>query len=166
MKNPVQAVFQYNHSTDYVREVLRLAAMYQVWNPLSSAWVWPVTDTGDSFAGVGHNGDPVSVIIHCPPGVMVRAIHGGTITAVTGTSVTLDLGGGLIVVEQGLHPTVSMAQIVRSGQPLGVAAARGVTASIKEQGAPLPLLWFVSPSEPSLAHTPPLMMTPLATHAP
>lgn len=166
-KNPMQAVFQYNHSTDYVREVLRLAEIYQAWNPLSSAWVWPVADTGDPISGVGHsNGEPLKVIIHCRTGVTVRAIHNGTVTSVTDISVTLDLGDGLTVIEQGLRPTVSFAQVVAAGKPLGIAVTRGVTASIEEQGAPLPLLWFVSPSQPFLAHTPPLVMTPSATNAP
>ena len=162
-KNPIQAVFQYNHSTDYVREVLRLATIYQAWNPLSSDWAWPVTDTLDPVSGVGRSGgEPLSVMIHCPAGVPVLAIHGGTITTATGTGITLDLGNGLIVIEQGLHPTVSTAQVVHAGEPLGVSATRGVTASIEEQGAPLPLLWFVSPSQPNLAPTPPLVMTPPA----
>ncbi|KUO95801.1 lytic transglycosylase domain-containing protein [Ferroacidibacillus organovorans] len=166
-KNPMQAVFQYNHSTDYVREVLRLAEIYQTWNPLSSAWVWPVADTGDRISGVGHsNSEPLNVIIHCPAGVTVQAVHNGTVTSVTGMSVTLDLGNGLTVIEQGLRPTVSSAQVVHVGEPLGMAATRGVTASIEEQGAPLPLLWFVSPSQPNLAPTPPPMMTPTPANTP
>lgn len=106
-KNPVQAVFQYNHSTDYVREVLRLAAIYQAWNPLSSDWVWPVTDTKDPFsAAAGSGGGPLGVIIHCPTGLAVRAMHDGTVTSVTNMGVTLTLGDGLTVIEQGLRPAV------------------------------------------------------------
>jgi hypothetical protein len=166
-KNPMQAVFQYNHSTDYVREVLRLAEIYQTWNPLSSAWVWPVANTGDPISGVGHSSsESLNVIIYCPAGVTVRAVHNGTVTSVTGMSVTLDLGNGLTVIEQGLRPRVSSAQLVHVGEPLGIAATRGVTVSIQEQGAPLPILWFVSPSAPTLAPTPPLVLRPATPNTP
>ena len=166
-KSPEQAVFQYNHSTDYVREVLRLAAIYQSWNPLSSDWVWPVTDTGDQVSATTHaSSEPLNVIIHSSPGVTVRAIHGGTVTAVTNSEVTLDLGDGLTVMEQGLQPSVSRGMAVAAGEPLGTAATRGVTASIEETGAPLPLLWFVSPSVPTLAPTPPLVLRPPTPNAP
>jgi len=166
-KNPVQAVFQYNHSTDYVREVLRLAAIYQAWNPLSSDWVWPVTDTKDPFSAIaGSGGEPLSVIIHCPRGVAVRAMHDGTVVATHRMSVTLDFGDGLTVIEQGLRLAVSPSQVVHAGEPLGVAATRGVTASIEETGALLPLLWFVRPSQPNLAPTPPLVMTLPPANAP
>ena len=166
-KNPGQAVFQYNHSTDYVREVLRLATLYQAWDPLGSEWVWPVTDAQDPFSAVtGSGGEPVGITIHCPPGASVRAIHAGTVTSVTGRSVTLALGNGLSVTEQGIRPTVSTAQAVHAGEPLGTAAARGVTSSMEEQGVPLPVLWFVSPSVPNLAPTPPLTMAPQPTNAP
>jgi len=166
-KNPEQAVFQYNHSTDYVREVLRLAEIYQGWNPLSSAWVWPVTDTGDRVSATGHSsGEPLNVIIHASAGVTVRALHSGTVTAVTNSEVTLDLGDGLTVMEQGLRPTVSRGMVVAAGQPLGTVATRGVTASIEEQGASLPLLWFVSPSAPTLAPTPPLVLKTPVPNAP
>jgi len=166
-KNPEQAVFQYNHSTDYVREVLRLAEIYQVWNPLSSAWVWPVTDTGDRVSATPDaSGEPLNVIIHASPGVTVRAIHGGTVTAVTNSEVTLDLGDGLTVTEQGLRPSVSRGMVVAAGLPLGTAATRGVRASIEEHGAPLPLLWFVSPSAPTLAPTPPIVLKTPVPSAP
>ncbi|MHB1956239.1 MAG: hypothetical protein ACYCOU_21125, partial [Sulfobacillus sp.] len=134
---------------------------------LGSAWVWPVTDAGDPFsAATGSDGEPLGITIHCPPGAWVRAIHAGTVTSVTGRSVTLDLGNGLTVIEQGLRPTLSTVQVVHVGEPLGIAAARGVTASIEEQGVPLPVLWFVSPSAPNLALTPPLVLAPQPANAP
>ena len=167
VKNPEQAVFQYNHSTDYVREVLRLATLYQAWDPLGSEWVWPVTDAQDPFSAVtGSGGEPAGITIHCPPGAWVRAIHAGTVTSVTGRSVTLDLGDGLTVTEEGIRPTLSTAQAIHAGEPLGIAAARGVTVSMEEQGVPLPVLWFVSPSAPNLASTPPLTMATQPANVP
>lgn len=161
VKNPEQAVFQYNHSTDYVREVLQFATVYQTWNPLSQDWVWPVADRSDPITGVnGSNGRPESVQIRCLVGVPVRAIHTGTVTSMTGTSVTLDVGNGLTVTEQGLQPDVSLGQVVNAGETVGTAATRGVTASIEEQTAPLPVLWFVSPTRANLAPTPPLVIAP------
>ena len=166
-KNPVQAVFQYNHSADYVREVLRLATLYQAWDPLGSSWIWPIADAKEPFSAVADSGgEPAGIIIRCPPDASVRAIHAGTVTSVTGRSVTLDLGDGLTVTEQGIRPTVSSAQVVHAGEPLGIAATRGVTASIEEQGVPVPVLWFVGPSAPNLAPTPPLTMAPQPVYAP
>ena len=154
-KNPAQAVFQYNHSSDYVREVLQLATIYQTWNPLSSDWVWPVADTRDSFRSVSTGGsDPFSIAIHCPPGTIVRAIHQGTVASVTGTTIRLDLADGLTVTEQGLQPSVTSAEGVHAGESLGTAGVHGVTISIQEQATLLPVLWSVSPMPPSLAQTP------------
>lgn len=160
-KNPEQAVFQYNHSADYVREVLQFAQVYQAWDPLSRDWVWPVADKSDPMTGVsGSNGQPESVQVHCPEGVSVRAIHAGTVTSVTKTGVTLDVGYGLTVTEQGLHPAVSRGQVVHAGETVGTAATGAVTASIEEQTAPLPVLWFVSPTPANLAPTPPFVIKP------
>lgn len=165
-KNPAQAVFAYNHSTDYVREVLRLAHIYQAWNPLSATWVWPVAQARNPVSAAAQtHGEGPSVVISANPGVIVRAMHGGTVTAVTNNAVTLDPSDGLTVLEQGLRPSVSRGQRVVAGEWLGTAATQGVTASIEEQGALLPVLWFVSPSMPALAPTPPLVQRPLARRA-
>lgn len=160
-KHPEQAVFQYNHSADYVREVLQYARVYQAWNPLSQDWVWPVTNRNDPITGVnGSNGQPESVQIRCPEGVPVRAIHTGTVTSVTSTGVTLDVGYGLTVTEQGLHPAVSRGQVVDPGETVGTAATGGVTAGLEEQGNQLPVLWFDSPTRANLAATPRLVIEP------
>ena len=136
-KNPEQAVFQYNHSADYVREVLQYARVYQAWNPLSQDWVWPVTNRNDPITGVnGSNGQPESVQIRCPEGVSVRAIHAGTVMSMTGTGATLDIGNGLTVTEQGLRPDVSRGQVVDAGETVGTAATGGVIAALEEQGNP------------------------------
>lgn len=159
-RNPEQAVFQYNHSETYVQEVLQLAETYQTWNPLSSDWVWPVTDTKASFSEKDDSdGEPILVSIHSPIGASVQAIHAGTVTAVTNTSVTLDLHDGLIVIEQGLHPSVTKGQAIHAGERLGAANGHRVQITIDEQGTPLPVLWFVSPSPPKLIPTPPLVLT-------
>lgn len=160
-KHPEQAVFQYNHSADYVREVLQFAMVYQAWNPLSQDWVWPVADRSDPITGVnGSNGRPESVQIRCLAGVPVRAIHTGTVTSMTGSSVTLDVGNGLTVTEQGLHPDVARGQVVHAGETVGTAATRGVTTALEEHGNQLPVLWFVSPTRANLAPTPPLALGP------
>ncbi|KUO96140.1 hypothetical protein ATW55_14500 [Ferroacidibacillus organovorans] len=154
-KHPDQAVLAYNHSTDYAREVLQLAVVYQAWNPLSPEWVWPVADRNDPILGVnGSDGQPESVQIRCSAGVSVRAIHTGTVTAATGTGVTLDIGNGLTVIEQGLRPDVSRGQVVDAGETLGTAATGGVSAALEEQGNPL------SPTRANLAPTPPLVIAP------
>ncbi|MFD1674788.1 lytic murein transglycosylase [Alicyclobacillus fodiniaquatilis] len=159
-RNPEQAVFQYNHSETYVQEVLQLAETYQTWNPLSSDWVWPVTDAKVSFSEKEDSADePILVSIHSPRGTSVRAIHAGTVTAVTNTSVTLDLDDGLIVIEQGLRPSVTTGQTIHAGETLGMANGHRVQITIDERNTPLPVLWFVSPSPPKLIPTPPLVLT-------
>lgn len=155
-KNPELAVFQYNHSTDYVREVLQLATIYQTWNPLSSDWVWPAPDPKTRFTvKTVSNGNPASVTIQCPPGATVRAIHEGAVVSTTAANVTLDLEDGLTVTIQGIQSTVSPGTVVQAGETLGqTVGATGVTVSLMEQTTPLPVLWFVSPSPPKLLPTP------------
>ncbi|QSO52791.1 lytic murein transglycosylase [Alicyclobacillus curvatus] len=162
-KNPYQAVFQYNHSSDYVREVLQLAETYQAWNPLSSNWVWPVPSHNWVAVATGNGHEPLSIRIHASAGMDVVAVHQGTVTSVTGTRVTIHMGTGLSVTEQGLHPVVSTGTPVKAGQILGQAGTSGIVVSLTEGNTPLPVTWFLPPSPEKLAPTLSLNLASTAT---
>ena len=157
--HPYQAIFQYNHSSDYVREVLQLAQTYQAWNPLSSDWVWPVQSHSWAVVTTGSQREPLSVKVRSPSGSQVLAGHEGTVTRVSRTSVTIDIGYGLTFTEQGLTPSVVTGTLVKAGQRIGQTESNDVVVSLAEGNTPLPVTWFLPTSPEKLAPTPPLRIT-------
>ena len=157
--HPYQAIFQYNHSSNYVREVLQLAQTYQAWNPLSSDWVWPVQSHSWAVVPTGSQHEPLSVKVRSPSGSQVLAGHEGTVTRVSRTSVTIDIGYGLTFTEQGLTPSVVTGTLVKAGQRIGQTESNDVAVSLAEGKTPLPVTWFLPTSPEKLAPTPPLRIT-------
>ncbi|WDL96665.1 lytic murein transglycosylase [Alicyclobacillus sp. ALC3] len=165
-KHPYQAVFQYNHSSDYVREVLQLAQTYQAWNPLSSEWVWPVQSHSWAVVPTGSQHEPLSVKVRSPSGSQVLAGHEGTVTRVSRTSVTIDIGYGLTFTEQGLTPSVVTGTLVKAGQRIGQTESNDVAVSLAEGKTPLPVTWFLPTSPEKLAPTPSLSLAAKASVSP
>lgn len=162
--HPYQAIFQYNHSSDYVREVLQLADVYQAWDPLSSDWVWPVPSHNWATTPRGNQHEPLNIKVHSPSGSEVLAGHEGTVTRVSGTSVTIDIEYGLTLTEQGLTPSVVTGTLVKAGQNIGQSGTSDLVVSLKEGSSLLPVTWFLPTSPEKLAHTPSLSLAATPTN--